>query len=189
MQWLVLSRDYLQGSTELNDPRSTLRTSFPLPSLGAGPNSRAFAPRGHREAPLLTFNQIRVPQVPLRCKHLPSANRLYLQHLKDSYPRNILRRHGCPVETLSFLWETAAPGSLAISNAGSECPLPNLPAQTSSSDATRRCPWSSSTTAFPSRTTSRVSIPASRATSSSFTTSEKNIASPGVTSITFAIAA
>jgi len=65
MQWLVLSRDYLQGFQRCTAcaRRKTLRTSFPLPSdsrslkvpdLGLGRPFiiHAFA-RGHREAPLL----------------------------------------------------------------------------------------------------------------------------------------
>ena len=80
MQWLVLSRDYLQGFQRCTAcaRRKTLRTSFPLPSdsrslqvpdLGSG---RPFIIHAFRARPpggsTATSNFIRVAQATRRCK-------------------------------------------------------------------------------------------------------------------------
>ncbi len=75
-------------------------------------------------------------------------------------------------------------GSPLRANSFSSAVKPQMPSNVS----IRACPISSSTGALPSRTTSRVCIPASRAASSSRTTSEKKIASTGATFIAMAMA-
>ena len=87
MQWLVLSRDYLQGFQRCTAcaRRKTLRTSFPLPSdsrslqvpdLGSG---RPFIIHAFRARPpggsTATSNFIRVAQATGRCKLYGSSLR------------------------------------------------------------------------------------------------------------------
>jgi hypothetical protein len=107
--------------------------SFPLPSyriaIGAGPSTfQRISRTGHQEAQLLTYHLIRVAQVVPGCKHSPSANHLYLQHLKE-FPAGIPKpRRSAPVETLSFLWEsTSSPSRITVQVGVLPLPFPLSP--------------------------------------------------------------
>ncbi len=109
--------------------------SFPLPShrihrkpcIDRGRPfelSSAHSRQGHREAQLLTYCFIRVAQVPHRCKHTQAAKPLYLQHLETFSNRFLRCGQDSPVETLSFLWETTAWGSLKSRTLSIKAPNP-----------------------------------------------------------------
>ena len=77
MQWVCSLWDSLQGlGVRLTLPHLTLRTGFPLPLKGR--------PHGHREAPLLICNFLRVTQATLGCK---SQKRLISRAVCD-FPEN-----------------------------------------------------------------------------------------------------
>jgi hypothetical protein len=98
MQWLVLSRDYLQGFQRCTAcaRRKTLRTSFPLPSdsrslkvpdLGSG---RPFIIHAFRARPpggsTATSNFIRVAQACQRCKLCgPTLQCPYKSHKPNNF--------------------------------------------------------------------------------------------------------
>ena len=100
----------------------------------------------------------------------------------------------CPIHAtiLSHEWDTTNPNRRAflflIPVPCSIAPALRSLHRTPSNDPIAICPCASSTGAFPSLTTSRVSIPASRAGSSSRTTSEKKQTSRGSTCSKAAIA-
>ena len=100
----------------------------------------------------------------------------------------------CPIHAtiLSHEWDTTNPNRRAflflIPVPCSIAPALRSLHKTPSNDPIAICPCGSSTCAFPSLTTSRVSIPASRAGSSSRTTSEKKQTPRGSTCSTAAIA-
>ena len=99
MQWVCSLRDSLQGlDPQTAGPPYEPASHFPL---GAGHN-------GHREAPLLICNFLRVTQATLRCK---SRNRLISCALRDLVENNngpLITQPKAPVERRRFLWETAS---------------------------------------------------------------------------------
>ncbi len=115
MQWLVLSRDSLQGFNGAhraklvrpNEPASL----FPHIQDSKVPDLRSGRPHGHREAPLLTTNSIRVAQATPRCKHCGSTFCPAFRSVRNSQKNNNFKRldstsAGCG--KLRILWETAA---------------------------------------------------------------------------------
>ena len=99
MQWLVLSRDSLQGFscaclTRPYEP-AFLASHFPL---GAGHI-------GHREAPLL-LSTFRVAQATRRCNSMAQHSMCTSLQLVDNINMLGRRQAPSPVETLRFLWET-----------------------------------------------------------------------------------
>jgi hypothetical protein len=74
LQWLVLSRESLQGLEGTLSSHLAQRTSFPLPSNRNASRGRPllflrFRARATGRLHCLTFNLIRVAQGPSRCKH------------------------------------------------------------------------------------------------------------------------
>jgi hypothetical protein len=98
------------NSSTSPDPTNQLPTSL----YGAGPPLLALPRSGHREAPLLTYNLIRVAQGIPRCKRFGAVNCLCLQQVKR-ISFSMRSKQASPVcGKARILWESAPNAAVLV---------------------------------------------------------------------------